>query len=98
MAFLVSTDRLITSSEARKCFGKLIKDVSTHKDSYFVILDNGKIAALIVSPLFLQKSTDVVLPNLENIRSLWPRYSEEVRESLANLDAVDEKKLPKLLQ
>ncbi len=38
---IVSTDRLIPSSEARKRFGQLLDDVNSNESAYYVILEIG---------------------------------------------------------
>ena len=95
---IVSTDRLISSSEARKKFGQLVEDVSTHKGNYFVILDNGKVAALLVSPDWLNDKQNSDFPDMENIRKNWSHYTANVAEALDRLDDVKKEDLPSLLR
>lgn len=94
---IISTDRLISSSEARSRFGKLLDEVSVNTGNYFVILENGKIAALLVHPDWLRdKSED--FPDLEKLREDWGRYSGKIQDAMQNLEKLDKCNLPKLLK
>lgn len=98
MSLTISTDRLISSSEARKVFGKLLKDVSKNAGNYFAILENGKLAAILVHPNWLKDEADDTFPNLEQLRQDWNRYSQDINEAMDHLLTLDKDKLPKLLQ
>lgn len=95
---VVSTDRLIAASEARSKFGKLVKEVSINEGSYYVILDNGKVSALIVNPKWLKNEEENSFPNLEELRENWDRYSKPVSEAMEAIMEMPEKDLPALLK
>lgn len=95
---IISTDRLISSSEARSQFGKLVGEVSKNEGSYFVILENGKVAALLVNPNWLKDKNEENFPDLEKLRSDWNRYTTEIEEAMKQLDDMDKTTLPKLLK
>lgn len=95
---IISTDRLISSSEARNQFGKLVGEVSENEGSYFVILENGKVAALLVNPNWLKDKDQENFPDLEKLRSDWNRYSTEIKDAMKQLGDLDKNALPKLLQ
>lgn len=95
---IISTDRLVNSSEARKKFGKLIADVSENKGNYFVILDNGKVAALLVSPDWLKDKHEDEFPDLEKLREDWSRHTKTIAQAMDNLMDLSEKELPPLLK
>lgn len=95
---IVSTDRLIPSSEARKRFGQLLDDVNSNESAYYVILENGKVAGLLVHPAWLKKVEGTEDFNLEEIRKDWSRYSGDIAEALEEIDHLDPKELPKLLK
>ena len=95
---VISTDRLVSSSEARQKFGKLIAEVSANKGNYFVILDNGKVAALLVNPDWLKGKQDEEFPDLERLREDWSRYTENISEAMDHLMDLEEKQLPPLLR
>lgn len=98
MAIIISTDRLISSSEARKKFGKLLDDIDENEKNYYVILDNGKVKALLVNPHMLIEQGEEEFPDLEKLRRSWDRYSNQVSEALSKLDKMDPKDLPPLLR
>ena len=95
---IISTDRLISSSDARSQFGKLVGEVSKNEGSYFVILDNGKVAALLVNPNWLKDKNEENFLDLETLRSDWNRYTTEIEEAMKQLDSLDKTTLPKLLK
>jgi hypothetical protein len=95
---VISTDRLIGSSEARKKFGKLLKEVSAEEKNYYVIMENGKVTALLVHPHWLQEKEGHDFPNLEELRREWSRYTEDVSDAMDKIVEMDEKDLPPLLQ
>jgi len=95
---IVSTDRLIQASDARSRLGQLVKDVSANEGNYYVILDNGKVSALIVNPRWLKNGDDESFPNLEEVRENWNRYSTSVSKAMENIAEMEEKDLPALLK
>ncbi len=94
---LISTEKLISSSEARRRFGQLVSDVHDN-ENYYVILENGKVAAVLVHPLWLEKKKGENFPDLEKLREEWGRHSGEVSSSLEKLEAMDSSSIPKLLK
>lgn len=97
-SLIISTDRLISASEARNKFGKLLDDISTNEGNYFVILDNGKVTALLVHPQWLKEKNDEKFPDLEELRSDWNRYSAKVTEAVEHIASLDQDALPALLK
>lgn len=95
---IISTDRLVPASEARNKFGKLLEEISKDEESYFVILENGKLAAVLVHPFWLKNKIDNGFPSLESLRSGWKRHSEEIGSTLKKLSGMKKKNLPPLLQ
>lgn len=95
---IISTDRLINASEARQKFGHLLSVVSAETTNYYVILENGRVRALLVNPQWFQEKMGGVFPELENLRSDWGRNTALVSETLKNLRHKKKKNLPKLLQ
>ncbi len=98
MGIIISTDNLIPSSEARKKIGQLIDDIQKNNGNYYVILDNGKIAALLVHPDWLKDKMDTEFTSLEKIREEWNRYTKDISASLEKLEKMDKKDLPALLK
>jgi len=98
MSLLISSDKLISSSDARKSFGKLLKTVSSEEGEYFVILENGKIRALLVSPDWIEERSKETFPSLGTIRKSWDRNEEAITEALENLVTIPRNKRPPLLQ
>lgn len=94
---IISTEKLISSSEARRRFGQLVADVNDN-ENYYVILDNGKVAAVLVHPHWLQEKRGETFPDLEKLREEWERYSGDVSKALEKLDNVASSSLPKLLR
>ncbi len=97
-SLVISTDRLISSSEARNKFGKLLKDISINEGNYFVIMDNGKVSALLVHPKWLKDENGDGFPDLEKLREEWDRYSQPVAEAMEILMTMDQEALPALLK
>lgn len=97
MPIKVSIDRLISSSEARKRFGFLLKEVSSDEMKYFVILDNGKVSALLVNPEWFSDHEDA-FPDLSTLRKSWKRSQKSVESALKKLDKVKPEQLPKFLR
>ncbi|MBI2634058.1 hypothetical protein HYW82_00105 [Candidatus Peregrinibacteria bacterium] len=95
---IVSTDRLITASEARNKFGKLLDEISKNSKNYFVILDNGKVAGLLVAPDWLRDRDEVDYPDLETLRQEWDRYTQDISDAMDNIIATDSNDLPALLK
>lgn len=95
---IISTDRLISSSEARKKFGKLLEDIDENEKNYYVILENGKIKALLVHPHWLKEKEGEEFPDLEKLRREWGRYSKDISKALEHLDTLGKKDLPLLLR
>ena len=95
---IISTDRLISASEARKKLGQLLEEVHAHSKNYYVILENGKIAALLVHPDWLKEKSGEEFPDLEKLRKEWERYSKDISEAMENLEKIEKKDLPLLLQ
>lgn len=98
MELLISTDRLISSSEARKRFGCLLKEVASSQEHYFVILDNGKVSALLVNPEWMAIQSDKKFPNIKVLRQSWKSSKEPLQKAFKNLDKISVDQLPKLLQ
>ncbi len=98
MAITVSTDRLIPSSDARKNFGKLLEEIDENEKNYFVILNNGKVAAILVHPSFLATEIGEAFPDLEKLRTEWSRYTKTIGKALQKLEETDEKDLPPLFR
>ena len=95
---IISTDKLIAASEARIKFGQLLEAVSSDKKNYFVILQNGKLAALLVHPQWLKEKSGSDFPDLEKIRTDWNRHEEDLQKGLEKIHSMDKKALPPLLQ
>lgn len=95
---IISTDHLISSSEARSKFGKLLGEITENEKNYFVILENGKVTALLVHPNWLKENNDEQYPDLEKLRQDWSRYQEEISNAMENLENIEQDKLPKLLK
>lgn len=97
-SLIISTERLISSSEARNKFGKLLKDIAGNESSYYVILDNGKVSALLVHPNWLKDEEKDGFPDLEKLREDWDRHSKPVARALDTIMSMNKKQLPSLLQ
>ncbi len=95
---IISTDRLISSSQARMQFGKLVDEVSKNTGNYFVILENGKVAALLVNPAWLKDGDGNEFPDLESLRKDWGRYTGDIEDAMDNLEKMGKSDLPKLLK
>lgn len=95
---IISTDRLINASEARQKFGQLLSVVSAATTNYYVILENGKVRALLVNPKWFQEKVGGIFPELETLRSDWGRHTVLISETLQNLRQKKKKNFPKLLQ
>ncbi|OGJ43827.1 hypothetical protein A2974_00225 [Candidatus Peregrinibacteria bacterium RIFCSPLOWO2_01_FULL_48_20] len=93
MSLLISSDKLISSSDARKSFGKLLKTVA--KEGYYVILENGKIRAFLVNPELLKDEN--LFPSGKELRK-WGRYTDEISEALEDIEKLDPSDLPDLLK
>lgn len=93
MSLLISSDKLISSSDARKSFGKLLKKVA--KEGYYVILENGKIRAFLVNPELLKDEN--LFPSGKELRK-WGRYTHEISEALEEIEKLDPSELPPLLR
>lgn len=95
---MISTDRMINAAEARKSFGKMLQSVALDSTNYFVILQNGKLAALLVHPLWLKEKANGEFPNLEELRGSWRLRSADLGNALSTLSKLDKKHLPSLLK
>lgn len=95
---IISTTRLISASEARKRFGQLLADVHENEKNYYVILENGKVAALLVHPHWLQETIGEDFPDLEKLRVEWGRYAKNISQALNALEKIDSDDLPALLK
>lgn len=95
---IISTDRLITASEARNKFGKLLDEIAKNSKNYFVILDNGKVAGLLVAPDWLKDNDETEYPDLEKLRQEWDRYTEDISSAMDNIMTMDKSALPLLLK
>ena len=95
---MISTDRLISSSEARKKFGALLNEIDGDEKKYFVITDNGKVTALLVHPDFVAAKVGEDFPNLEKLREEWSRYTKDIGDALTKLEKIDKKDLPPLFR
>lgn len=98
MSMLISTHNLINSSEARKNFAQLMQEVSADEEKYFVILENGKVKALLVNPHWIEKGLAGEFPVLKSLRVDWTRNQDLVDEALETLQKSPKDKLPKLLR
>lgn len=98
MGIIISTDNLIPSSEARKRIGQLIDDIQKNEGNYYVLLNNGKVAALLVHPDWLEGKMDAEFTSLEKLRTEWNRYTKDISTSLDKLEKMDKKDLPELLK
>lgn len=98
MGIIISTDRLVSASEARSKLGKLIDEINEDEGKYFVILENGKVAALLVHPHFLHAEGGESFPDLEKLRREWTRYTKEISGALERLEKMDKEKIPPLLR
>lgn len=98
MSLTISTDRLISSSEARKVFGKLLKDIAKNAGNYFAILENGKLAAILVHPNWLKDEANDSFPNLEQLRQDWTRHAADITKAMEKIMELDQAQLPKLLK
>jgi len=98
MSLLVSSQNLINSSEARKTFGHLLEEVSLDEEKYFVILENGRVKALLVNPHWIEKGLSGDFPALKSLRMDWSRHQEGVEAALDILASTPANKLPKLLR
>lgn len=98
MGITISTDRLISSSEARKRIGQLIDEIQKNNGNYYVILENGKVAALLVHPNWLKEKSGEEFPSLEMIRKKWDTRAKDIAEALKKLEKIDKKDLPALLK
>lgn len=98
MGIIISTDRLISTSEARKQMAKLLDDIQTNEKHYYVILENGKVAALLVHPHWLSGQAGEDFPSLESVRKEWIRSTGHISEALEKLEMTERKKLPLLLR
>lgn len=95
MAITISTDRLISATEARRNLGKLLSEVSEDVGHYYVILDGGKISAALVNEQWLEKTP---FPDLKALRSPWRRRQTIITAALKNLEKKKKKDLPPLLR
>ena len=98
MGIIISTDRLIASSEARKQIGQLLDNIQKDEGNYYVILENGKVAAVLIHPNWLKEKSGEEFPSLEKIRKEWSRNTKDVTEALDALEKVEENDLPALLK
>lgn len=98
MGIIISTDRLVSSSEARQKFGKLLDEIQENEKNYFVILENGKVTALLVHPHILNMGISEESFDLEKLRREWSRYTKEAASALEKLETKGEKELPLLLR
>jgi hypothetical protein len=98
MSMLISTHNLINSSEARKNFAQLMQEVSADEEKYFVILENGKVKALLVNPHWIEKGLAGEFPVLKSLRVDWTRNQDLVEEALETLQNTPKNKVPKLLR
>lgn len=99
MSIIISTDKLIPTSEARKKMAQLLDDIQSDEKNYFVIMQNGKVAAVLVHPNWLKEKLGEEFPSLEKIRSAeWERYTQTIGEALKNLKKIGKKNLPTLLR
>ncbi len=97
MNTLISTSQLISSSEARKSFGRLLKQLS--KSQYYVILDHGKVTAFLVHPNHLDTLSFMSnFPSAEELRAGEGRYTQEISQALEALSKIKKRDLPKLLR
>lgn len=95
---IVSTTQLVSASDTRKKLGPMLDTLSSDPGSYFVILQNGKLAGLLVHPDLLKEKGDLPSLDLEKLRAHWGRYKKPIHDALDHLDAIDSKDLPLLLQ
>lgn len=98
MGIIISTDRLIASSQARKQIGQLIDNIQKNEGNYYVILENGKVAAVLVHPNWLKEKSGEEFPSLEKIRKEWNRNTKDIEDALEELEKIDEEDLPTLLK
>lgn len=95
---IVSTNQLVSASDARKKMGPMLDALSSDPGAYFVILQNGKLAGLLIHPDWLKEQGALPFPDLEKLRAHWGRYQKPIHEALDRLDTIDTKSLPEFLQ
>lgn len=75
----------------------MIDEIKENEGNYFVILENGKVAAVLVHPNSI-KTGEEEFPNLEKLRKEWDKHSKEISNALEKIEKTSPKKLPKLLR
>ncbi len=98
MNFTISTDQMVSASDARKNFAQLLKKVSSKNGTYYMILQNGKPAGALVGLEWLKENRGEDFMDFEEIRKSWNRYGDEFADAFEALEKIDAKKLPKLLR
>ncbi|GEM_PF-6694850 len=95
MPIAITTDRLISATEARRHFGKLLSEVAHNSSAYFVILDNGKVSGVLGNQEMFQGKNFASLPE---IRKDWDRHTGAISDALQKLSKKKRKDLPKLFR